>query len=590
MDPVSPRPRPYPSKIPSFVIATVLFALLIVLFVVSLIQINDWPAANNIIRISSALVGMLFDGICVLHLVRLRETRGFSSFFSFSAFLAATTPFFLASVLVDWQTTENGKGYIGTVIVTIVCIPFLWLAFIIFLAHNLKAHDALKEHKRGQRVEEMEKGRSSAVVMHGISLSAENGCADSDALTSPNTPAAAPVPARSRESSRSSRSGRKVTESAPPPAAPPNVIESPEKKPNGSALSKEEEEEHPVDMDEVRVADSARSEKKAGSARSVREGVVVSDDSPPELKKLKKMDPWIGVIVESGRTGLRITETARDGPAIQASLTENDEIMEIDGSGVETVADLEEIEKNLLPGSTVDVFLKRALDGRVEVVSVEVWAKDSSIEEIRALRSKIGYEVCEQPVLTESSALKELRAMKPIVGLRIIDGPEDGVEVVSVEVWAKDSSIEEIRALRSKIGYEVCEQPVLTESSALKELRAMKPIVGLRIIDGPEDGVKVTDVKESGPSGRATIGDDDIIQTVGGESVTTNDEFGKVLSQYMPGDVVRMVLDRCVSNHGEPEVDVEIGAQGKRNTVERVRAMRKLANLRFCTSIPIKKK
>jgi len=58
------------------------------------------------------------------------------------------------------------------------------------------------------------------------------------------------------------------------------------------------------------------------------------------------------------------------------------------------------------------------------------------------------------------------------------------------------------------------------------------------------DGVKVTDVDEDLPAGKAGLKEDDIITEVNGKSVKSVDEFRDQIKDLKPGDVVKLGLKR----------------------------------------------
>jgi len=119
--------------------------------------------------------------------------------------------------------------------------------------------------------------------------------------------------------------------------------------------------------------------------------------------------------------------------ASRASIVKGDLVVAYNGFDVNSMDDLNRLSTRAIAGDIVELSLRRVVDGRVEVVPVEIApTQNFSVGEVRALREKLGLPVSSAKWLTKKDFENLFSKLKPLVGLRIVDGEGAGVVVQAV--------------------------------------------------------------------------------------------------------------------------------------------------------------
>jgi len=124
---------------------------------------------------------------------------------------------------------------------------------------------------------------------------------------------------------------------------------------------------------------------------------------------------------------LQVIALAREGGAVQATVVPGDIVLSVGGREVHTLQDLRSITSKLIPGSLVQVEVRRASDSRIESLTVEVGStqpRSFSLLRVRALRASVNLPIPDFPVLLPSTALDALRRMKPKLGFIVSDSDQ----------------------------------------------------------------------------------------------------------------------------------------------------------------------
>lgn len=107
--------------------------------------------------------------------------------------------------------------------------------------------------------------------------------------------------------------------------------------------------------------------------------------------------------------------------------------MAFNGYDVNSMDDLKRLSSRAIAGDLVELSLRRVVDGRVEIVEVEIApTQNLSISEVRDLRRNLGMPVSSTKWLTKKDFEELFSKLKPLVGLRIVDGEGAGVVVQAV--------------------------------------------------------------------------------------------------------------------------------------------------------------
>lgn len=155
-------------------------------------------------------------------------------------------------------------------------------------------------------------------------------------------------------------------------------------------------------------------------------------DSPAAI--LNKLRPSFGFSYSTAPDGkgVLVGHLKRTGGAIQSLLVTGDLITKIDKVDIKTDTDLAAVESGSSPGDVLKVHLVRGLDGRKDLLSLEVGSHDASLTQIRALREDAALPVSTDVLLTKASAREALTKMQPKAGFRIAD---DGHSVMAQAIY-----------------------------------------------------------------------------------------------------------------------------------------------------------
>ena len=239
--------------------------------------------------------------------------------------------------------------------------------------------------------------------------------------------------------------------------------------------------------------------------------------------------PQTSAVAEAPVRGVLVTAVDVRGPAVQASILPLDVLVHVGGEVVGSMERWEEMLGRVVPGDLVQVGVWRHVTGRVDVVVMEAASDEPEewgVEVVRGLRREAG-------------------------GMKVGEG-----WVGSEEARAA------VEAAGGKPGFTVAKR-----TGKVKE----------------GGGVVVGKVSAGSGAERAGLREGDVVMRVGREEVKGVEEFKEMSGAWQAGEVVVLDVRR---GEGEAAVDVkvrvEVGAATapKRNSVEFIRSMRRLAGMK----------
>ena len=225
--------------------------------------------------------------------------------------------------------------------------------------------------------------------------------------------------------------------------------------------------------------------------------------------------------------GVQVLSVELSGPTIQAGLHVGDIITHIIKTPITSTADYNSALATLTPGDAVTLTVYRSLSQRTEVLTIEVHSDEPAeygVDEVRRLRKEAGMKAVDTLPLTADTARAEVEAMG------------------------------------SKVGFTPAKRPGKDKL-----------------------GVLVTKLVAGSNAERCGLREGDVLVRAGSTNVASVDEFKEVSGGWLAGDSVLM---RVVRGEGEAaeevKVWVEIGAGTlpKKNTIEYVRAVRRIAGMK----------
>lgn len=125
--------------------------------------------------------------------------------------------------------------------------------------------------------------------------------------------------------------------------------------------------------------------------------------------------------------------------------------------------------------------------------------------------------------------------------VRGVDGRQD---LVALEVTSDEIEIGEIRSLRITAAETVSEESLLTKDAAVAQLKTMVPVAGFRISDEGGNGVMVTEVHAGGAALRAGARVGDKIVSINGAQIQDNDAFLAAMSMHTAGNLLDVAVVR----------------------------------------------
>ena len=104
--------------------------------------------------------------------------------------------------------------------------------------------------------------------------------------------------------------------------------------------------------------------------------------------------------------------------ALQASLVTGDVVTKVDEADIKSGDDLKAVEGKCQAGDVLKVLLTRGLDGRQDLVALEVGSSTLGLQQIRELRLQTHLPINDAPLDTKTTAANALKNMQPLAGFR----------------------------------------------------------------------------------------------------------------------------------------------------------------------------
>ena len=242
--------------------------------------------------------------------------------------------------------------------------------------------------------------------------------------------------------------------------------------------------------------------------KSVREGKFTDEEIDRIIAEESRLDQgmgkkrgYLGVMIDNGEAGVRVTEVMDDSPAKSAGLQVNDQITTVGGKSVTSIEGLVEVVSSHAPGEAVEIRFLR--DGNPQTVSVTLAERQEP--------------AIEDGVFEWDEHVRDQRER------------EEEMERAHEEMNRHHEKMEQEHARAMERQEEIqrqVEKEVARHMEALKERPDNKPRFGVYLDEveaGP--GVRVTRVTEGSVAEGAGLVKGDVITMFNGVSVNSTEDL-----------------------------------------------------------------
>lgn len=156
------------------------------------------------------------------------------------------------------------------------------------------------------------------------------------------------------------------------------------------------------------------------------------------------------------------------------------------------------------------------------------------------------FEYITGPYITIFEMLERSLDVGEVVEFNVIRGLDGRTEILTLEVFSNSKDQREVRRLMQIIKRSSNPGPLYVPETANETLQKMKPRLGFRVVELPDSGaagVGVTQVAKGGAGYRAGIVDDDVIMSIGGVELNSSEDLVEYMKNHSAGEWLPLQLE-----------------------------------------------